>query len=123
MRGPERRPALADAAGAARALELLEAHLEAHAGAVHQVGFPLDRTLDLAADLGDEADAFVLETFMTSQEPAQVVVASWHTDNLVQLVWDIQLGRTPGGVEAVLAAAETIDNRTAGERPPAGDGD
>lgn len=104
------------AAQAARGLDVLVAHVEGHWGAIYPVGVPLERTRELDAEFGDEAEAFVLEAFLLAREAVQVVVIVWRTDNLVHLVWDIQLRGAPGGVEAVMGAAASIDNRTTAER-------
>jgi hypothetical protein len=112
-----------DAAVAGHALDVLVAHLETHTGGIFGLGVQLDRTRDLDAELGDEAEAFVLDAFVFAREGAQVVVVVWRTDNLVQLVWDIQLRGTSGGVDAVIDAAESIESRVTGERQVGGEGD
>ena len=100
---------------------LLVTHLETHTGGLYRLGVLLERTRDLEAELGDEAEAFVLTEFVDAREAAEVVVIAWRTDNLVQLLWDIQDRGTPGGVEALMDAAEHIERRTEAQRQSSGD--
>ena len=110
-----------DDVAAVRALDALVTHLETHSAGIYQLGVLLERTRDLDADLGDEAEAFVLTEFVDAREAAEVVVIVWRTDNLVQLLWDIQDRGTPGGVGALMDAAEHIERRTEAQRQSDGD--
>ena len=110
-----------DDVAAVRALDLLVTHLETHTGGIYRLGVLLERTRDLEADLGDEAEAFVLTEFVDARVAAEVVVIAWRTDNLVQLLWDIQDRGTPGGVEALMDAAGHIERRTEAQRQSSGD--
>jgi len=110
-----------DDVAAVRALDVLVAHLAAHTGGIYRLGALLERTGDLEAELGDEAEAFVLTGFVDAREAAEVVVIAWRTDNLVQLVWDIQDRGAPGGVEALMDAAEHIERRTEAQRQSGAD--
>jgi hypothetical protein len=101
-----------DDVAAVRALDALVTHLKTHTGGIYRLGVLLERTRHLEAELGDEAEAFVLTEFVDAREAAEVVVIAWRTDNLVQLMWDIQDRGTPGGVEALMDAAEHIERRT-----------
>jgi hypothetical protein len=106
----------ADDVGAVQALDVLLGHLEAHSAGIYRQGVVLERVRDLEAPLGDEAGAFVLEQFVDARAAAQVVVIVWRTDNLIQLVWEIQDGGVSGGTQALMDVAERIERRTALER-------
>jgi hypothetical protein len=110
-----------DDVAAVRALDALVTHLETHTGGIYRLGVLLERTRDLEAEFGDEAEAFVLSEFVDAREAAEVVVIAWRTDNLVQLLWDIQGRGTPGGVEALMDTAEHIERRTEAQRQSGGD--
>ena len=112
----------ADDAVAVRALDVLVGHLESHSAGVYGLGVPLERVSEFEAQLGDEAEAFVLEEFVDSRVAARVVVIVWRADNLVQFVWDIQDPETPDGVDALMDVAERIERRTAMEAQTGSDG-
>jgi hypothetical protein len=105
----------ADDTAAVRALDVLVSHLESHSAGVYGLGVPLERVSEFEAQLGDEAEAFVLEEFVDSRVAARVVVIVWRADNLVQFVWDIQDPDTPGGADALMDVADRIERRTAVE--------
>jgi len=108
-----------DDVGAVRALDLLAGHLE-QASAVYGLAVVLERVRDIEVHLGDEAHGFVLQQYIDDVAAASVVVVAWRTDNLVQLLWDIQDRSTPGGVDALLGVARQIERRTSTQQQPAG---
>lgn len=106
----------ADDVGAVGALDVLTSHLDGGSAGVFGLAIPLERVRDIEAQLGDEAQAFEIEAFVDSRVANRVVVVAWRTDNLVQLVWDIQDRGTAGGAEALVAVAERIERRSLMER-------
>jgi hypothetical protein len=108
----------ADDVGAVGALDVLVSHFDGHSAGVFGLAIPLERTREVEARLGDEVEAFQTEAFVDARLASRVVVIAWRTDNLVQLLWDIQDRGTQGGAEALLAVAERIEGRTAQVREP-----
>ena len=106
----------ADDAAAVDALDAVVAHLDAHSAGTYALGVVLERVRDLEANLGDEAEAFVLEQYVDSSEDRQVVVIAWRTDNLVQFVWDINDIAAQTHAELLMDVAERIEQRTAEQR-------